>query len=70
MGVRLDFPKIDNIGSSNERRPQNMDRQEYLEFIRRQPYDAMGDYSFLLAEKADKSEHTVVTVKNENVNAD
>ena len=47
-----------------------MDRQEYLEFIRRQPYDAMGDYSFLLAEKADKAENIVVTVKNENVNAD
>jgi len=47
-----------------------MDRQEYLEFIRRQPYDAMGDYSFLLAEEADKDENTVVTVKTENVNAD
>lgn len=47
-----------------------MNRQEYLEFIRRQPYDAMGDYSFLLTEKADKAENTVVTVENENVNAD
>ena len=47
-----------------------MDRQEYLEFIRHQPYDAMGDYSFLLSEEADKDENTVVTVKNENVNAD
>ena len=45
-----------------------MDRQEYLEFIRRQPYDAMGDYSFLFDEEADKDENTVVTVKNENVN--
>ena len=47
-----------------------MDRQEYLEFIRRQPYDAMGDYSFLLAEEADKAENTAVTVKNGNMNAD
>lgn len=47
-----------------------MDRQEYLEFIRRQPYDAMGDYSFLLVEEADKAENTAVTVKNENVNED
>ena len=70
MGVRLDSPEIDNIKSSNERRQQNMDRQEYLEFVRHQPYDAMGDYSFLLVEEADKAENTAVTVKNENVNED
>ena len=25
-----------------------MSREEYLEFITHQPYDAMGDFSFLL----------------------
>ena len=28
-----------------------MSREEYLEFITHQPYDAMGDFSFLLDEK-------------------
>ena len=31
-----------------------MSREEYLEFITHQPYDAMGDFSFLLDEKTDK----------------
>ena len=44
------------------------DRDEYLEFITHQPYDAMGDFSFLLDEKSDKAENT--TVENENMNAD
>lgn len=70
IGVQILVKKTDRIRSSNERRQQNMDRQEYLEFIRRQPYDAMGDYSFLLAEKAEKAENTMVTAKNENMNAD
>ena len=45
-----------------------MSREEYLEFIKHQPYDAMGDFSFLLDEKPDKVENT--TVENENINAD
>ena len=45
-----------------------MSKDEYLEFITHQPYDAMGDFSFLLDEKIDKAEST--TVENENMNAD
>ena len=45
-----------------------MSREEYLEFIKHQPYDAMGDIRFLLDEKSDKVENT--TVENENINAD
>ena len=45
-----------------------MSREEYLEFIKHQPYDAMGDFSFLLNEKSDKAEN--ITVENENINAD
>ena len=45
-----------------------MSREEYLEFITHQPYDAMGDFSFLLDEKTAKAENT--TVENENMNAD
>ena len=45
-----------------------MSREEYLEFIAHQPYDAMGDFSFLLDEQIDKAEST--TVENENMNAD
>ena len=45
-----------------------MSREEYLEFIKHQPYDAMGDFSFLLDEKSDKVENN--TVENENINAD
>lgn len=45
-----------------------MGKEEYLEFIRHQPYDAMGDFSPFLAEKSDKAENT--TVENENMNAD
>ena len=37
-----------------------MSREEYLEFITHQPYDAMGDFSFLLDEKSDKAENTTV----------
>ena len=47
-----------------------MTRDEYLEFITHQPYDAMGDFSFLLDEKADSSENTVTQAVRENVNAD
>ena len=45
-----------------------MSREEYLEFITHQPYDAMGDFSFLLDGKTDKAEYT--TVEHENMNAD
>ena len=47
-----------------------MSREEYLEFITHQPYDAMGDFSFLLDEKADSSEKTVTQTVRENMNAD
>lgn len=43
-----------------------MSKDEYLEFITHQPYDAMGDFSFLLDEKSDKAENTMV--ENENMN--
>lgn len=51
-----------------ERRQTEMSKDEYLEFITHQPYDAMGDFSFLLDEKSDKAENTMV--ENENMNAD
>lgn len=41
-----------------------MSKDEYLEFITHQPYDAMGDFSFLLDEKSDKAENT--TIENDN----
>ena len=47
-----------------------MTRDEYLEFITHQPYDAMGDFSFLLDEKADSSENTVTQAVRKNMNAD
>lgn len=47
-----------------------MTRDEYLEFITHQPYDAMGDFSFLLDEKADSSENTVTQAVREKMNAD
>lgn len=47
-----------------------MTREEYLEFIRHQPYDAMGDFSFLLDEKTDSSENTATQAVRENMNAD
>lgn len=47
-----------------------MTRDEYLEFITHQPYDAMGDFSFLLDEKADSSENTVTQAVRENMNTD
>lgn len=47
-----------------------MSREEYLEFIRHQPYDAMGDFSFLLDEKSDSSENTATQAVRENMNAD
>ena len=43
-----------------------MSREEYLEFIIHQPYDVMGDFSFLLDEKTDKAENTTL----ENMNTD
>ena len=45
-----------------------MSREEYLEFITHQPYDAMGDFSFLVDEKSDKAENT--TIENGNMNTD
>ena len=45
-----------------------MSRKEYLEFITHQPYDAMGDFSFLLDEQSDKAENT--TVENAKMNTD
>ena len=57
----MSFFETDKIGTSRERR-------QYLEFITHQPYDAMGDFSFLLDEQSDKAENT--TVENENMNAD
>lgn len=45
-----------------------MSREEYLEFITHQPYDAMGDFSFLVDEKPDKAENT--TIENDNMNTD
>ena len=47
-----------------------MTRDEYLEFITHQPYDAMGDFSFLLDEKADSSENTATQAVRDNMNAD
>ena len=47
-----------------------MTRDEYLQFITHQPYDAIGDSSFLLDEKADSSENTVTQAVRENMNAD
>lgn len=47
-----------------------MTRDKYLEFIRHQPYDSMGDFSFLLHEKANSSENTVTQAVRENMNAD
>ena len=47
-----------------------MTRDEYLEFIRHQPYDSMGDFSFLLDEKADSSETTATQAVRDNMNAD
>ena len=64
----MSFFETDKIGTSRERRQYNLSREEYLEFITHQPYDAMGDFSFLLEEQSDKAENT--TVKNENKNAD
>lgn len=64
----MSFFETDKIGTSRERRQYNLSREEYLEFITHQPYDAMGNFSFLLDEQSDKAENT--TVENENMNAD
>ena len=64
----MSFFETDKIGTSRERGQYNLSREEYLEFITHQPYDAMGDFSFLLDEQSDKAENT--TVENENMNAD
>ena len=64
----MSFFETDKIGTSRERRQYNLRREEYLESITHQPYDAMGDFSFLLDEQSDKAENT--TVENENMNAD
>lgn len=42
-----------------------MSKDEYLEFITHQPYDAMGDFSFLLDEKSDKAENSTVDESSE-----
>lgn len=65
--VQIFEEKIDRIRSS-KRREQIMSREEYLEFITHQPYDAMGDFSFLVDEKSDKAENT--TIENDNMNTD
>ena len=57
---------LEFITHRTERRQTEMSKDEYLEFITHQPYDAMGDFSFLLDEKSDKAENTTV----ENMNAD
>ena len=67
--VRFDVWLFVKIRPSQEE-VQAMTRDEYLEFITHQPYDAMGDFSFLLDEKADSSENTVTQAVRENVNAD
>lgn len=64
----MSFFETDKIGTSRERRQYNLSREEYLEFITHQPYDAMGDFSFLLDEKSDKAENT--TIENDNMNTD
>ena len=64
----MSFFETEKIGTSRERRQYKLSREEYLEFITHQPYDAMGDFSFLLDEQSDKAENT--TVENENMNAD
>lgn len=51
-----------------ERRQTEMSKDEYLEFIAHQPYDAMGDFSPFLAEKSDKANNT--TIENDNMNTD
>ena len=45
-----------------------MSKDEYLEFIAHQPYDAIGDFSPFLAEKSDKADNT--TIENDNMNTD
>lgn len=64
----MSFFETDKIGTSRERRQYNLSREEYLEFITHQPYDAMGDFSFLVDEKSDKAENT--TIENDNMNTD
>ena len=64
----MSFFETDKIGTSRERRQYNLSREEYLEYITHQHYDAMGDFSFLLDEQSDKAENS--TVEIENMNAD
>lgn len=62
--------RIATINISKREEVQAMTRDEYLEFIRHQPYDSMGDFSFLLDEKADSSENTATQAVRDNMNAD
>ena len=48
--------KLVRIIPSRERSRFEMSKEEYLEFIRQQPYDAMGDFGFLLRHETEKSE--------------
>ena len=41
-----------------------MNKEEYLEFIRQQPYDAMGDFGFLLRHETEKSESPTAEGQN------
>ena len=41
-----------------------MSKEEYLEFIRQQPYDAMGDFGFLLRHETEKSESPTAEGQN------
>ena len=57
-----------DIGKDIQNCLDDLNNMTHLEFITHQPYDAMGDFSFLLDEKSDKAENS--TVENENMNAD
>jgi len=45
-----------------------MTREEYLEFIRQQPYDAFGDFSGFLDEKNDTSDNSALKVEPDETN--
>lgn len=51
VNVLLSISVIGIIGPSRERSRLQMSKEEYLEYIRNQPYDAMGDFGFLLKEE-------------------
>lgn len=66
--VQIFEEKIDRIRSSKKEVTDYEPRRISGIYHTHQPYDAMGDFSFLLDEKSDKAENT--TVENENINAD